>query len=1051
VPVNFLKYIRSRTQRTMPRYLSLSLLLLITLALSSCETLFGTYTGGNADKKQDSRQLITLGDIANRPAPIQRVQIKNITAAETIESYQGVLDATEEPAIVSEAGRRIADLSLIATEDRLIEQAELADKVDALNAEIIKLQTSTQTPKSATPVAEETLAADADEAPRIPLANQQKINKNQNEIAELETQITELGRLNSESYQKAIQIYERILATQPDLEGNDQILYQLAAAYDMEGNDKKLLDTLDRLAKNHPESDFYTESEFRRAEIYFSSADYLTAAEAYKAVQKSEKDTRFNDHALYKHGWSLFKTNDYELAINDFILLRDRLDARVTAAQKQRRRYDSSADEKLILDTNRVIALSFSHLQGPEALKNYFASIGGRHYEVDVYKDLYANYIHQERYRDAANTYDTFLEIYPMHKEAPKMQSAILQAYHDGGFPSLVLPGKIAYVKRFGIHSEFWKLYVAEDAPQKIYTPEETEEFFTEVKKHLADVSKHYHSIAQRSKKTEDFQVAAVWYREYLDTFSNKDGIDTLETLEIRRLLAESLYESKQYELAVIEFEKLARTSGENKEAGANASYFALLSYQQMLTAYKGEEAGKNELITKKVASSEFFITNYRSDPRMPNVLGNIVRDQLTIGDYTGAVANSRVLVNLDPPAAIDMQRTAWVTIANAEFDAQDYANAENSYQKVLTFDGFTREQRIEYSKQVANSIYKNAESLQAKGELVPAAEEFLRLGQVVPASVIRPQAHFDAANLYLEAKEWNKAISTLIVFERLYPNHKLIETFPDKMAVAYKNTEQYDKAADQYIIIAQRYEKTDSELARQTLWEAAELKEKAKNSVDANELYRQYANTYPKPLEQNVEAQYKLVQYYTRENNDYRVSFWKDKIVKSHASAGNENTPRITFLAAQIKFEAIEPDYTRYRRIKITQPLKRSLERKKKQLELVLAQYQEIANMGSAEWTTASNHRIARIYQIMGEDLMASERPKGLDADQMEQYNILIEEEAIPFEDQAIEIYTLNANLVNDNIYDKWVKESYNELAKLIPGRYAKFEKRAKYVESIN
>ena len=106
---------------------------------------------------------------------------------------------------------------------------------------------------------------------------------------------------------------------------------------------------------------------------------------------------------------------------------------------------------------------------------------------------------------------------------------------------------------------------------------------------------------------------------------------------------------------------------------------------------------------------------------------------------------------------------------------------------------------------------------------------------------------------------------------------------------------------------------------------------------------------------------------------------------------------------------------------------------------------------MGSAEWTTASNHRIARIYQIMGEDLMTSERPKGLDADQLEQYDILIEEEAIPFEDRAIEVFTLNANLVNSNIYDKWVKESYSELAKLIPGRYAKFEKRAKYVESIN
>src|SRR5690606_31820300 len=238
-----------------------------------------------------------------------------------------------------------------------------------------------------------------------------------------------------------------------------------------------------------------------------------------------------------------------------------------------RRQYNPASDEKLINDTNRVIALSFSHLSGPEEMQQYFADIGQRSYELEIYQQLHANYIRQERYRDAADTYDVFLKTYPNHKQAPKMQSEILQAYQDGGFPSLVLPGKIDYVKRFGIYSDYWKTYVAEDAPQRNYTAEEREELLTEVKIHLADVSKHYHAIAQRSKKKDDYTTAASWYREYLDTFSNKGGIDTEETLEIRKLLAESLYESEQYELAVVEFETLARSSGDNREAGANASY----------------------------------------------------------------------------------------------------------------------------------------------------------------------------------------------------------------------------------------------------------------------------------------------------------------------------------------------------------------------------------------------------------------------------------------------------------------------------------------------
>ena len=108
--------------------------------------------------------------------------------------------------------------------------------------------------------------------------------------------------------------------------------------------------------------------------------------------------------------------------------------------------------------------------------------------------------------------------------------------------------------------------------------------------------------------------------------------------------------------------------------------------------------------------------------------------------------------------------------------------------------------------------------------------------------------------------------------------------------------------------ILAARYKKTDKELARQTLWEAATLKGKAKNRIDERELYREYANTYKVPLEQNVEAQYKLVNFYKEEKHEYRINFWRDKIITTHEKAGKDTTPRITYLAAEMKFE------TRYR-----------------------------------------------------------------------------------------------------------------------------------------
>ena len=89
-------------------------------------------------------------------------------------------------------------------------------------------------------------------------------------------------------------------------------------------------------------------------------------------------------------------------------------------------------------------------------------------------------------------------------------------------------------------------------------------------------------------------------------------------------------------------------------------------------------------------------------------------------------------------------------------------------------------------------------------------------------------------------------------------------------------------------------------------------------------------------------------------------------------------------------------------------------------------------------------------IYQILAKDLLESPRPKGLSMLELEQYEMILEEQALPFEDQAIDIFSGNADLVAQNIYDESVKSSFAALAELLPGRYAKFEQREDYVDII-
>jgi hypothetical protein len=78
----------------------------------------------------------------------------------------------------------------------------------------------------------------------------------------------------------------------------------------------------------------------------------------------------------------------------------------------------------------------------------------------------------------------------------------------------------------------------------------------------------------------------------------------------------------------------------------------------------------------------------------------------------------------------------------------------------------------------------------------------------------------------------------------------------------------------------------------------------------------------------------------------------------------------------------------------------------------------------------------------------MTSERPGGLSGVELEQYEVLLEEQAYPFEEKAIEFHKLNAQRVKSGVYDQWVDDSFKKLAVLEPARFGKKEKLEPFIE---
>ncbi len=106
-----------------------------------------------------------------------------------------------------------------------------------------------------------------------------------------------------------------------------------------------------------------------------------------------------------------------------------------------------------------------------------------------------------------------------------------------------MLDGKLEYVQRYGFDAPFWKGREHRAYPQVV----------EELKTNLKDVAQYYHASAQKSKKPEDYAAAARWYRAYLSSFPGEP-----DSAATNYLLADALFESKQYADAAIEYEHTA-------------------------------------------------------------------------------------------------------------------------------------------------------------------------------------------------------------------------------------------------------------------------------------------------------------------------------------------------------------------------------------------------------------------------------------------------------------------------------------------------------------
>ncbi len=260
------------------------------------------------------------------------------------------------------------------------------------------------------------------------------------------------------------------------------------------------------------------------------------------------------------------------------------------------------------------------------------------------------------------------------------------------------------------------------------------------------------------------------------------------------------------------------------------------------------------------------------------------------------------------------------------------------------------------------------------------------------------------------------------------------------KLAVAYLEDGRQREAAVELERVA-AHGGEDPEVRRVALWQAAELYAAIADAGAARRAYAAYVERFPAPFDPAIEARHELAQLAAAAHDAQERRRWLDEIISQDAAAGAARTDRSRFLAAQASLEIARPLDAAARAVLLAVPLERSLLAKKKALEAALAGYGRAADYGVTGVATEAGYAMADLYRHFGQALLQSERPGDLNAEEIEQYDLLLEEQAFPFEEKAIAIHEGNARHAAAGVYDDWVRRSYAALAEMMPARYARTE----------
>lgn len=687
-----------------------------------------------------------------------------------------------------------------------------------------------------------------------------------------------------------VALYERIIADNRGLpkeqryEYLDGALYSLAfvfkesnaAQYDEDRARQTFLDLL-AIA---PDSALADDAHLNLGNFEFESNNFDEAIAEYRLVYMKGPESRLYPDAMYQLAWSYYKLDRYLVpnagdpvdatALALFVKL---LDFSEESVKNTGRKSDYAPD------AIKFMAFSFADLavdtgNSVQVARSFFAQVGPREYEWDVYVALAQALSDYGRFDEAIAVYTALQqdERWKVRPENPKFQMQVVRLYASGPSQDLAksAAARIELTERYNDTSEWWTA--------NKYNPEALSAARGFIEDSLADVAIEYLKDAEDNGGDQaQYALAASKFREYLDKFPISD-----DYYQMQWYLAYTLYQGKDYAGAAKEYTSLARSHKHHK-FGDGSVYQLMRSRQEMMVAARGQPGDlPADAVVERTYTSpgNKEVTVYNTSQEHKDFIA--AADQVLVfpfktpedpneTDWAKLVSENRAALMYLPAQILfvhhryEEARPRLLAVVD-----QLKCTDEAAYAAGLLVDSFTLEGDLPNVRKYTTLFIRNppgcgsasaidtekfqnileqtafveASNLVDAGKRDEAAVAFLQFITDFPDSKYRPDALYNAANNYDIVGKAEKANELYERYVNEYPKDARSAGLYYRIAANYESVFDLTKAVDYYKRLLTNF--PDDPTAADAQYNMSFLKIGVGDHTGAAKGFELYASQYP-------------------------------------------------------------------------------------------------------------------------------------------------------------------------------------------------------------